>query len=372
MDKIKISNFQLFIITTGSVIGPTTISFSSSVTEHAHQDAWLSVIFAAFAGLPVLWINTYLGGLYPDKTFIEIIQLLLGRWIGGLFSANFIFMALLLATRYIWYIGDFFTKTYIPDLSAYTVNILFLAVIVIALLYSFEAVARALIIFFYVSIITFTLSIALVTPNMDINNLLPVMEQGILPVMKGSFPLLGYSILPLIFLNMIYPSHIKNIKKAKKAMLAGYFLAMLILFISIISCILVLGSTVTANTRMPVFLRSKVIDIGVFFSRLEAITIIDWLITIFGSTYIAFYSGVAGLSQLIKLKNYKNIVLPLGLIIGVVSGFVNANEPYQINWTSTVWPPYIFISGFILPVLLLILSLIKNQAVKKAKPAQTP
>lgn len=366
MSKIKISNLNLFILTTGLIVGPTTIGFTSSTTQLSKQDAWLSAIFAALIGLPILWINTYLGGVYPDKTFIEIIQLLLGKWIGGLFSVNFIFMTLLVTTRYTWYIGNFFVKTYLPNTSPYNSNILFLAVISIAVLYGLEVLSRALVIFFYVSLTMFSVSIIFLIPNMNINNLLPVLEHGIAPVIKGSLPIISFSILPLVYMNMIYARNISDIKKAKKSMLYGYVLAMLVITMSILSCILVLGSTITANTRMPVFLRSKEINIGVLFSRVEALTIIDWLITFFGSTTIYFYSGVIGLSQLLKLKNHKTIVLPLGLILAALSGFINPNELYQINWTSTVWPPYIFVSGFILPVVLLITSLIKKQIAKNS------
>lgn len=112
MNNIKISNLQLTLITTLVVIGPTTIIYSSSVAALAKQDAWLSVIVTIIIGLPIFWINTYLGSLYPEKTFIEIIQLLLGKWLGGFVTINFILMSFISICRAVWYVGNFVSTEY--------------------------------------------------------------------------------------------------------------------------------------------------------------------------------------------------------------------------------------------------------------------
>lgn len=100
-------------------------------------------------------------------------------------------------------------------------------------------------------------------------------------------------------------------------------------------------------------------------------TIIDWLIIFFICTFFYFYSVVISLSQLTKLKDYKIIVLPLGLIIVVFSNIVSKNLPYQLAWATNVGFPYMLTLGFILPVVLLIISLIRNKIGKpqKAKSA---
>ncbi len=372
MNKIKISNRQLSIITTIIVVGPTTVSFSSPVAALAKQDAWLSAIFTMIVGLPVIWINTYLGGLYPEKTFIEIIQLLLGKWIGGFVSINFILMSFIVAARAVWYVGNFYTTEYFQEASPYLVNILFVASVAIALLYGLEAMSRAVTIFFSITVSMFLLTMVFSTPNMKVDNLLPILEQGIAPVLKGSIPISTYSVFSMILLNMIYPVNINDTKKAKKSMFKGYLFGMFIVFFSISSCILVLGSTITANSRFPVFLRSKQINIGVILSRLEALTIIDWLLVLFITTYIYSYSTVIGISQLTKLKDYKKIVLPIGLIIAVFSNIISKNIPYQIAWATNVGFPYMVTFGFVLPVVLLIITIIRNRLGKsqKTKPVK--
>jgi spore germination protein KB len=365
MNKIKISNMQLFMITMLLVVGPSTIIFSSSAAALVKQDAWLSVIVTTIAGLPVLWINTTLGSLYPEKTFFEIIQSLLGKWLGSFVSINFILMAIILATRAVSYVGNFFSTMYMQEPTS--VRILFVISIAIALLYGLEAISRAISFLFFIVIFMYLLTIMFCIPDFKTENLFPILEQGITPVLKGAIPISSYSVFSMIFINNIYPVNVSDIKKAKKSMLNGYLFGMLLVLTSILSCILVLDSKITATSNFPVFLRSKQINVGVLFTRIEGLTIIDWLIIIFIGATIYYYSAILGLSQLIKLKDHKKIVLPLGLIIIVLSKIINKNVPYQMYWSIYVLLPYIFTFGFILPVVLLIIALIRNKIGKSQK-----
>jgi spore germination protein KB len=76
---------------------------------------------------------------------------------------------------------------------------------------------------------------------------------------------------------MVFPANMENLKKAKKAMFTGYFLGIITLSFAIMFCILVLGSTVTANLRFPLFTVTKEINVGTIFSRVEALIVLSGL-----------------------------------------------------------------------------------------------
>ncbi|AZV58587.1 endospore germination permease [Clostridium sp. AWRP] len=360
MNKIKITNHQLLAITAVYVCGASAIIISANAASLAKRDAWISAIVAMLFGLIVIWINTYLGGLYPNKTYVQVIQLLLGKWFGGFVASNFILMCFIGAPQFIWYVGDFFTMEYMPNTPSYVINIIFSIVVIVALLYGIEVIARTFEIFLYLIVVMFILSMLLLTPNIDITNILPVLENGIVPVLNASFPLLAFTTFPTIILNMVYPVNIKDIKDGKKSILNGYLIGMAIIITSILMCNLVLGNTITANSRFPVFLLSKEINIGIIITRLEAFIIIVWLITIFNNTVFYFYAETLGLAQLLKLKNHKKIILPLGLIMIVFSGIIYNDVIYEMNWDTEVWPLYIISFGLILPMLLLVVFWIKK------------
>jgi len=361
MNKIIISNRQFSFLISGYMFGSAPLLLSTGPAALAGPDAWISAVITTIAGLLVIRLNSYLGGLYPDKTLVEVIQIVLGKWIGSFISVCFIFLTLVTATQVIWYVGDFFTTVYAPEISSYPVNILFIIVLAIALLYGLEAVCRATEIFFFIGFPLLIGSMLMLLPNVKTDNLLPILENGIIPVLKGAVPLMSFTVLPLIILNMVFPINTGNLRDAKKSMLQGYLLGAITTFVGVIMCILVLGSSITANLRFPLFTLTKEINVGNIFSRVEAIIVFVWLVTNFISVFFYLYAGIVGLSQLIKLKDHKKIILPILLIVSVYSGCIYENVPYEIFWDSYVWPPFIFTFGFILPLILIIVTAIKKQ-----------
>lgn len=235
----------------------------------------------------------------------------------------------------------------------------------IAVLYGIETIARASELFIYFASILFILAMILVSPNARIENLQPVLEKGIIPILKSSVFLSCFLTFPLITLMVIYPINLNKISEAKRSLFKGYLWACFLIFIAILMSILVLGSAITSKSQYSVYLLAKEINIGIIFTKLEFVTAASWLVTQFMISILYFYAGVIGLSQLLGLKDHKKIVMPIGLIIFVMSGAAFPDVIYQAKWISLVWPPYIITYGLILPIVLLLVFLIKKWVFKR-------
>jgi spore germination protein KB len=360
MDKIKITNNQLFSLTANGSIGGSVIVISALLVSIAKQDAWITALVTPVFGMPIIWIYWFLGSKYPSMTFVGITKKILGKWIGSIISVGFVFLFLEIACHIPWYVGNFITTQAMTETPAYVIRSLFALAIVIAILYGIEATARASELFIYFVSFSFIIAMILVLPNAKIENLQPVFEKGIIPVLKSSVFLSCFITFPLITLMMIYPINFNNISQAKKSLFKGYLWSSFIIFITILMSILVLGSAITSKSEYPAYLLAKEIDIGIIFSRLEFVIAAIWIVTQFIIGILFFYAGVIGLSELLGLRDHKRIVIPLGLIALVMSGVVLPNAAYEADWVSLVWTPYIITYGLILPILLLIVFWIKK------------
>lgn len=349
------------ILSSGFAFGSVPLMIPSSIAELAGPDTWLSILFGTAIGFPFIWIYAKLGELNPNKTFVEIIRLYFGKWAGGFVAAFFIFSALVAADQVTWYIGDFIHSEFVSELPVLPLNTFFVAVLVFALWCGVETMYRTTELLFAFLFPFIIIAILLLIPNMKPENLLPVMEKGVIPVLKGSIPFLSNCVLPLVFLNMVYPVCFENVKEAKKALFKGYLLGALTNLSTVTTCVLVLGSNLIANIRFPMYVTNKEIDVFVIFSRIEAITFSIWLGVSVIAAFSYAYAGIFGLAQLLKIKNYKNIILPIGLLLTLYSPFIYKNTAYEIKWDSTTWPQITFTLGFILPIILLILSVIKKR-----------
>lgn len=365
MDKTKITNHQVFAFTaTSAYSGSAILVISSTIVGIAKQDAWISVLLALIFTILELFIILFLWSRYPGITYINIIKHVFGKLVGGILSGIFVLLCLASSAQVLWYMGNFVTTIAMPETPAFIIDLIFITVVVIALLYGLEPTMRANEIFFYLSSFLFILAILLVLPNAKIENLQPILEKGFVPIIKSSFILLCYIAFPNVILLMLYPNNAENTSKAKVAFIKGYYWGGFMIFISVIMPVLVIGSTLTANIQFPVYKLAMEINVGIIFTRLEFIVASVWMIALFIREILYTYAGVTGLAQLLGLKDHKKIILPLGLILLIMSQVTYPDAVYQGEWNRLVWPPLATTIGFIFPILLIITSLTKKQLFK--------
>jgi spore germination protein KB len=364
MQRTKITNHQLYSLTANGAFGGSVIVIASTMAAIAKQDAWISALLTPLIGMPVVWIYWYLGSQYPELTFVEIMKKIFGRWIGTIAAASYVFLCLTTACHLPWDVTNFLRTQAMPETPQYVISLVFVTAVVIAVLYGIETIARASEIFIRFVLILAVLTTLLVSPNIKFENLQPVLENGMIPIFKGSYALSCFTVFPVITMMMIYPANTEKIQEAKKSLFKGFLWAGFFTFITILMSTLILGSKITASSQYPTYLLAKEISLGNIFTRLESIVAYTWTITQFTIGLLFFYAGATGLSQLIGLKDHKRIVIPLGLITLVMSEVVFPDVIYQESWDNLVWLPYITTHGLILPLLLLLVHLIKKRMLK--------
>lgn len=354
MDKIRITNHQLFALTANFTCGSAVMAASSSAASIAKQDAWLSMLFTLVLGLLEIGIVCFLVSYYPGKTYVEMLQKILGRKSGSAIAIGFVFFCMLSDAQITWYIGNFITTQVMFDTPVYAINIVFMSVIMIALFYGLEAIARSYEIFLYFISLLFFAAIFLVLPNARIEYLQPMFEKGLLPIIKGSFLLSSFLIFPIGIMLMIFPANTDNTSTAKQSFVKGYLWGGFIIFVSIFVSIIVLGSTIAANSQYPVYILAKEIQAGTVFSRLEFLVAAVWIITLLARGILYFYAALISLVQLLNLQDQQKIILPLGLVLTVLSEVVYTDVIHQADWDLLVWPPFAATFGVLLPLVMLI------------------
>ncbi|MCP3776215.1 spore germination protein [Paenibacillus sp. MZ04-78.2] len=124
-----------------------------------------------------------------------------------------------------------------PDTPVYAANILYVLPAVIGLRLGLQTVARAAEAMFPLIMALFITMILTVAPNINPEHLQPVFEAGFKALVKANISYFAFATFPTVFLLMIYPSCVKEGKKASKAFLFGIFIAGLLLLIITTVCI---------------------------------------------------------------------------------------------------------------------------------------
>ncbi|MFF2587110.1 endospore germination permease [Peribacillus butanolivorans] len=353
LEKGKIGSRQLTILVILYTIGDSILVIPSIVASEAKQNGWVSGIFSvAIAPLLVVFLYDALRKCYPDLTLVEYSQKILGKWLGIAISLLFISYFFITTATYLREIGDFMTSQIMPDTPIQVIMFLFMSIVLMSARLGLEPLARSAEILFPFVVILLSSLMILLLPEIKFQNLQPVWEGGLKPVIRGSIPFIVFPFMEPVAVLMILP-FVSQKDRIRKSLFVGQLLAGSVLIIITMLAILVLGVDLTAKEIYPSYKLAQKINIANFLTRLEAILAIIWFITIFIRFSLSFYVTVLGLAQTLKLQDYRPLVLPFGMILIVFTLIIAPNTVYYSNFILDIWPFYAMTFGFLLPLLLL-------------------
>lgn len=363
LKDVKISVRQFAVLVIIYTIGTTILVIPSGLAADAKQDAWLAAIIGVGLNLLVVCLYNRVSDYFPNMTLTEYNEKLFGKWLGKLLSLVFIFFAFIGAATVLFYMGNFVNTQVMPETPIKAVNLIFAIVIVMGVRLGLETLVRTAEIFFPWVILLFIILVASLLPEIKVEKLQPMFTVGVKPLIKAALSVAGTSSLPFIVLFMVFPAHVNQ--KAKKTFLIATLLGGTFFVIITFLCISVLGAKMTERHMFPSYALAKQISIGNFFERVEILIAGIWFLTVYFKTTFYFYGFVTGLAQILNIKDYRPLVLPLGMILVVYSLVVYPNVAYMAEFDTKTFIPYALTIGLLYPLLILGVASIRKSMTKK-------
>jgi len=348
-ERISIRAFT--ILTFFFMIGTSILIAPGGLAVDAKQDAWLACAVGVIINLALVWLYVLLGERHYSET-------LLGKWAGKLVGLLFLLFCYLLASLLVGDMGYFMTSQIMPETPIEVLQVLFMVTVVVVVRQGMKGYAMASEILFIWIVILIFVFIAPLVPVFDHRRMLPVMEYGAKPVLKGAGHFFGLQEMSVLL--MIYP-FVSSGKGRKNAFLLGTALGGLVLIVTTLGSIGVLGDDLTANNIYPVYTLAKNIKLGRFVERIEGLMIFIWVCTIFVKTTLVFHATVIGSSQLTGIKDQRVFLWPLAMGMIVVSLACYTSIIYIQYAISIYWAPFASLFLLFIPGLLLLVSLIRRK-----------
>lgn len=342
--------WMLFVIITSVTVMQAPIL----LIMMAGRDAWLSVIGGWILDVLLAVVYAYMGIRFPGQNFVQysitILGKYLGRIIGIVFPLFFLFVCILLQIALAQLIN-----TVLLEKTPIAV-VLFISFILSAYAArnGIEIIARVSE-FIGPVYILFIVFIGLVSvPEIEIGALKPQLEHGFQPFVIGSaFVMCFYGI--CIMMAMFIP--ICN--RPENGFLAKFFaVSMGAIFLVIVVVILIslFGLEYAQRAYSPVFHIIALVPV-----RAEAV----WLIVIISagivSTAMMIWAFSLGLSQVLGLRAYKPMVIPISLISLIICLIFYGNSMELIRNINYTFPILALIVEAGLEIFLFISALVLNK-----------
>ena len=355
-DQPVLSPRQFFFIIISFIIGSASLFVPEII---AGKDAWISTILSTLIGAVILLIIVHLQNKFKGLTIVEYSELLLGKLLGKLLSTLFIFNAFLISLLIIEDLVILFGIAIIPG----TPHIVYRSGIVLLVAYAIysgiESIGRLAELYVFPIIILLLFLPLLTIHLLDFTMLLPVLSDGIKPVIAGSIASLTFPFAEVAMLAMILPAVTSGPKNTSYFIL-GYFLAGGLLTIRTIVAISIFSADVVGKLQLPIFQVYRLVAIGEFLNRIEGLFIFIWILGFFTKLMASLYGVVLGIGQIFNMKDKQSLIIPVSLLVIFISGFMFPSTVFFVYFDIFILPFITISMNILFPLLLLVLSFFYN------------
>ncbi|NOU97272.1 GerAB/ArcD/ProY family transporter [Paenibacillus sp. LMG 31456] len=357
LEKGQISAFQLGLIMYSVILATGFLSLPALSAQYAHNDNWLSPIIASITGFVSIYAATRLHELYPKQTIIQYSEQLIGKIAGKILSMiYFLFLTYTTGTitrQYADFVtGNFFFKT---PLLLVIFSILLLAAF--AVRGGVELLARSAVILTPIFIVPIFI-LLLLFPELDPNNIFPILSQGMVPVIKGAAtPQAWFS---EYFLLTFFLPYLTDPEKGRKWGLIS--LSTVVLSLTYVNLIVLLLLGPDSEYKIyPVLVAFRSIRVGSFIENLESLLLAMWVVGNFIKIGGFYYMASLSFGQCFQLSDYRPTVFPLGLLIAIISLWDLPSFPALAELHRYVTPFELPTILTLIPLLLLMLAVLRKR-----------
>lgn len=328
----------------------------------AKQDCWLSILIAMLISLPITFM--YVSSFEKSqKNLPQLLEFVYGKYAGKTLSLIYSLYFLYIASRNVRDYVELSVNTIYSRTPAYIFSSFMLILVMYYLLFDICVLARVakILLPFILTIMAFQTSMIMLREHFSFLRLLPVMENGIMPVIKAAVPLIvTFPFGELIAFTTVFDK-VKQKKKIRKMMLITTVFTGLILSFNNIIIISSLGMEEASRENFPLYQVIRLINLGNL-KNLDTLYVFIMIIGVFFKISVFTYAAFSMIKNTFELKNYKHLLFSVLSIIFATSFIIADNYQTHILVGLKFTPFYIHLPlQIILPIITFLLLNIKQK-----------
>jgi spore germination protein KB len=348
----KISSNQLGVLLFSYLTGSSIVNIPGPLIASAKNGAWISLLLALTAGFLLLLCMLYLNRLYPQYSFIELSRELLGYWItGGLVIVLLVPFMIYMCTGITLDIGLFLKSSLMRETPLYIFCGFIFGLAALTVRCGIEVITRMFTLLVTI-VMLFTVAVwALALPDYHVNLLLPIIPDGLMPVLKGAYTSYGFPYAEIFLFLFLFASVRKDEqRKLGKPLILALFLNGGTLIISTLSTLMIFGP-LAGDRRFSLFEVARIVEVQEIIQRIESVIGMSLIAGSYMKVTITLLILNKACIELLKLRDQRILVYPLTLICYLIA--INfTGDARWINMVSVIQPLWITVA-FVVPLLLL-------------------
>ncbi|WP_243120667.1 endospore germination permease [Pelotomaculum sp. FP] len=362
LEESKISSRQAVFLMITTIFATVILSVPAITVKHARQDAWISIGLATAAGLLIARLVTTLGLRFPDRTIFEYPAEILGSWPGKLVGFLYIMWFLHINAGVIREYGEFLVTAFRPSTPLIVFNLVAVGIAAYTVRNGLEVFSRANEIFFPLIMGLIVITSILASRETDIHRLLPVADAEAISIFKGAIvPLAWFG--EIVAIGLVIP-YLNKPRESHHAAVTAVLVSGVVFMLVVSNAIAIFGPDLIDAMVFPGLNKYRIVNVANFLGRLEALAMTAWVTAGFVKISIFYWAAVLGISQVLELKDYRPLVLPVGGVLMALSILDHPSTIHLQHFVAQVFPFFALTFEAAIPLLLLIAALARGKGEK--------
>ncbi|WP_438432585.1 GerAB/ArcD/ProY family transporter [Gorillibacterium sp. sgz500922] len=362
---MELSKTQAFCILILFLVGTSLFMGSAGASQ---SDNWIAILIGMLMAFPLILLYGRLHRLYSGKDLFDMLFTAFGPIFGRIVALLYAWYAFHLGSLVLRNFGEFSKSVSMPE-TPMLVPMGMIGLLCIWVIFEgIKVLGRsALIIAFGMAFVYLFVQI-LGLSRLNLQFLLPVLENGWLPVIKAGFSACSFPFAESVLFLSLFP-YLKQGRMSYKVMLGCLIASAVIMVLTSIRNTAVLGAEVVSSMYFPSYVAVSRISVGDFIQRIEGSAAVVFVSALFVKVSICLYAVSLGLSRIFKLSSYRVVLVPIGLLMIYQSSFIYDSMMEMTDWAYEYYQYYAFPFQCFLPVLFWLIGEVKNrrgQALKSA------
>lgn len=359
-DKITTSQAAVFL--TNTVLGAGILTMPRYITQAMKTpDSWITILLGGIIVMLVVLLMVKLSQQFPGQTVFQYAGRIAGKFPSKVLCLLLVVYFIMIAGFEIRSLAEVTLFFLLEGTPIWAVILPFIWIGTYLVLGGINSIARVFQIIFPITILVLLGSYGFSLRLFDINNLRPVLGNGVLPVLHGlKSSVLVYTGCEVVMTLVAFMQHPQQ---AVKAMIGGIAIPFVLYFLTIVFVIggLTIDSVITSTWPTIDLIRSFEYT-GFFVERLEFPLMVIWLMQMFCNFCSFFFQASLGISQLFKFPVIPVIYVMVPVIFLATMVPKSIQDVFALGDVIGSMGLILFL---LLPVLLSIVWIIRKKGLKQ-------
>ncbi|HYF82514.1 MAG TPA: GerAB/ArcD/ProY family transporter [Clostridia bacterium] len=356
--KDKISVRQLLFVFTIIVSSPATRFLPKYAAAKAAQAGWLSPVVCIVPFIALIFMIDSILKKYKGQSMSEVINILLGKYLGKLVLVIYLLWAVWLSAMYMRYYAERLTSSIYPNINNNVLIILTLIPIAYILRSGFTVIARMCEILLPFIGAMLVMLAAFLLPSIRVDNVLPISFNDVVPIVEASLG--STAILSYLFLLFFLSGKVVNMKSFKTFGYIATYINVSSLMLVIFITIGVLGNSVAQRAPMPVLITVKQVSLMDTIENIEAIIIAIWIFADFTLISTLFVITLNLIKSIFKLSDTRSLINIFAVLVYFLTMGLCSNKFELEEFSNKLFIPLSLLFGYGFPVILFTLSKLRK------------